>query len=127
MLSNVCKERLEYLASLKGHTGQAVTVCRVELSDISTELLSLREQLAEKEERLCRLRTSLEIEMKGHEAAERQLAELKALPPIGQIVLGDYDSDGIRPARVVCLHDQADWDNFQDGTLLYLEAKLSEE
>lgn len=48
----------------------------------SAELLSLREQLAEKEERLCRLRTSLEIEMKGHEAAERQLAELKALPPV---------------------------------------------
>ncbi|MBW5827660.1 polyphosphate kinase, partial [Yersinia kristensenii] len=47
MLSEVCKERLEYLASLKGHVGQAVTMCRVELSDISTELLSLREQLAE--------------------------------------------------------------------------------
>lgn len=47
MLSEACKERLEYLASLKGHVGQAVTMCRVELSDISTELLSLREQLAE--------------------------------------------------------------------------------
>lgn len=47
MLSKVCKERLEYLSSLKGHVGQAVTMCRVELSDISTELLSLREQLAE--------------------------------------------------------------------------------
>ncbi|EPM2811327.1 TPA: hypothetical protein ACPZN0_004422, partial [Yersinia enterocolitica] len=46
MLSKVCKERLEYLASLKGHVGQAVTMCRVELSDVSTELLSLREQLA---------------------------------------------------------------------------------
>ncbi|CNL04190.1 hypothetical protein [Yersinia aldovae] len=43
----VSKERLEYLASLKGHVGQAVTMCRVELSGISTELLSLREQLAE--------------------------------------------------------------------------------
>ncbi|EPR2253402.1 hypothetical protein ACU01S_002519 [Yersinia enterocolitica] len=51
------------------------------VTEMATELLSLREQLAEKEERLCRLRTSLEIEMKGHEAAERQLAELKALPP----------------------------------------------
>ncbi|HEN3287620.1 TPA: hypothetical protein U5D70_001266 [Yersinia enterocolitica] len=47
MLSKVCKERLEYFASLKGHVGQAVTMCRVELSDISTELLSLREQLEE--------------------------------------------------------------------------------
>ncbi|MGE4719479.1 hypothetical protein [Yersinia enterocolitica] len=52
------------------------------LIERNAELLSLREQLAEKEERLCRLRTSLEIEMKGHEAAERQLAELKALPPV---------------------------------------------
>ncbi|HFQ7287284.1 TPA: hypothetical protein ACJHGT_002148 [Yersinia enterocolitica] len=50
MLSKVCKERLEYLASLKGHVGQAVTMCRVELSDVSTELLSLREQLAELKE-----------------------------------------------------------------------------
>ncbi|WP_145512450.1 hypothetical protein [Yersinia kristensenii] len=52
------------------------------LIERNAELLSLREQLAEKEERLCRLRTSLEIEMKGHEAAERQLAELKALLPV---------------------------------------------
>ncbi|HEA9996021.1 TPA: hypothetical protein ACSA7L_004450 [Yersinia enterocolitica] len=52
-----------------------------------------------------------------------QLAELKALEPIGQIVLSDYDSDGTRTARVACLHDQADWDNFQDGTLLFTESK----
>ncbi|CNL23126.1 Uncharacterised protein [Yersinia frederiksenii] len=56
-----------------------------------------------------------------------QLAELKALPPIGQVVLSDYAPDGTRTARVVCLHDQADWDNFQDGTLLYLEAKPVED
>ncbi|EOD4088266.1 hypothetical protein ACOHX9_000081 [Yersinia enterocolitica] len=52
-----------------------------------------------------------------------QLAELKALEPIGQVIFGGYGSDGIREASVVCLHDQADWDNFQDGTLLYPEAK----
>ncbi|MFM0976263.1 hypothetical protein WFJ72_13010 [Yersinia enterocolitica] len=56
-----------------------------------------------------------------------QLAELKAVPPIGQIVLSDYDSDGTRTARVVCLHDQADWDNFQDGTLLFTAAKPAED
>lgn len=66
MLSKVCKERLEYLASLKGHVGQAVTMCRVELSDISTELLSLREQLA----------------------------ELKALPPLGYIDPRTLADDG---------------------------------
>ncbi|CQH42104.1 hypothetical protein [Yersinia frederiksenii] len=56
-----------------------------------------------------------------------QLAELKALEPTGQVVLSDYAPDGTRTARVVCLHDQADWDNFQDGTLLYLEAKPAED
>ncbi|MHA3315210.1 hypothetical protein B7R70_07615 [Yersinia pseudotuberculosis] len=56
-----------------------------------------------------------------------QLAELKALEPVGQIVLSDYDSDGTRTARVVCLHEQADWDNFQDGTLLFIEAKPAED
>ncbi|EMQ4301546.1 hypothetical protein WG886_002201 [Yersinia enterocolitica] len=65
------------------------------VTEMATELLSLREQLA----------------------------ELKALPAIGKVVLGDYDSDGTRTARVVCLHDQADWDNFQDGTLLFTAAK----
>ncbi|PNK73883.1 hypothetical protein CEQ35_006965 [Yersinia enterocolitica] len=56
-----------------------------------------------------------------------QLAELKALEPVGQIVLSDYDSDGTRTARVVCLHKQADWDNFQDGTLLFTAAKPAED
>ncbi|HHL2729206.1 TPA: hypothetical protein ACQ4J9_001833 [Yersinia enterocolitica] len=58
------------------------------------EMLSLREQLAEKEERLCRLRTSLEIEMKGHEAAERQLAELKALEPVAIVDIQHGRPDG---------------------------------
>lgn len=55
-----------------------------------------------------------------------QLAEQKALEPVGQIVLSDYDSCGYRTAKVVCLHDQADWDNFQDGTLLFTAARPSE-
>ncbi|CND69540.1 hypothetical protein [Yersinia intermedia] len=56
-----------------------------------------------------------------------QLAELKKQEPIGKVIFGSYGSDGIREASVVCLHDQADWDNFQDGTLLYLEAKPAED
>ncbi|HEC1652178.1 TPA: hypothetical protein R1156_004171 [Yersinia enterocolitica] len=56
-----------------------------------------------------------------------QLAELKKQEPIGQVIFGSYGSDGIREASIVCLHDQADWDNFQDGTLLYLEAKPVED
>ncbi|MGK4442646.1 hypothetical protein ACSMDF_04665 [Yersinia enterocolitica] len=56
-----------------------------------------------------------------------QLAELKALEPIGQVIFGGYGSDGIREASVVCLHDQADWDNFPDGTLLFTAAKPAED
>ncbi|WP_432321813.1 hypothetical protein [Yersinia enterocolitica] len=66
----------EYLKEIINSPASELTIA------LATGLLSLREQLAEKEERLCRLRTSLKIEMKGHEAAERQLAELKALLPV---------------------------------------------
>lgn len=55
-----------------------------------------------------------------------QLAGLKALEPIGQVIFGCYGSDGTREASVVCLHDQADWDNFPDGTLLFTAAKPAE-
>ncbi|EKN3588745.1 hypothetical protein WFK62_02320 [Yersinia enterocolitica] len=75
------KEELEVISKL-GDGGYLNYLSDGSFAEMATELLSLREQLAEKEERLCRLRTSLEIEMKGHEAAERQLAELKALLPV---------------------------------------------
>lgn len=39
---------------------------------------------------------------------------------IGEVRLGDYLDDGSRPATIVCLHDQAGWENFPDGTKLYL-------
>lgn len=39
---------------------------------------------------------------------------------IGEVRLGDFRDDGTRHAMVVCLHDQADWENFADGTKLYL-------
>ncbi|CNF28037.1 Uncharacterised protein [Yersinia nurmii] len=60
-------------------------------------------------------------------ALREQLAELKALEPIGRIVMGEYDSDGYRTAKVMCLHEQADWDNFQNGTFLFTAAKPAEE
>ncbi|WP_024555183.1 hypothetical protein ACP26C_12650 [Franconibacter helveticus 513] len=41
--------------------------------------------------------------------------------PIGEVQLGEHDDTGSHPdARVVCLHDQADWENFPEGTKLYL-------
>ncbi|WP_227731571.1 hypothetical protein [Yersinia proxima] len=94
------EEQLEKIANpvavdVGGAQNPIVTQMAIELLESRAESLSLREQLA----------------------------ELKALPPIGQIVLSDYDSDGTRTARVACLHDQADWDNFQDGTLLFTESK----
>lgn len=44
----------------------------------------------------------------------------KQAKPIGEVKLGGYDDSGHRSAKVVCLHDQADWDNFPDRTKLYL-------
>lgn len=90
-------------------------------SSASTELLSLREQLAEKEERLCRLRTSLEIEMKGHEAAERQLAELKALPPVGYV--GNSDLYALSTVDLGCI---APYNAFE-GIPLFTAAKPAED
>lgn len=56
-----------------------------------------------------------EIEILAHIALAAKQAK-----PIGEIRLSEYRSDGTREASVVCLHGQADWDNFTDGTLLYL-------
>ncbi|ENG6270356.1 TPA: hypothetical protein ACJHGT_001895 [Yersinia enterocolitica] len=92
------KEQLEVISKL-GDGGYLNYLSDGSFAEMATELLSLREQLA----------------------------ELKALEPVGQIVLSDYDSDGTRTARVVCLHKQADWDNFQDGTLLFTAAKPAED
>lgn len=52
--------------------------------------------------------------------ARAELAAIKGeQQPIGQVIFGGYNSDGTCDANVVCLHEQADWDNFADGTLLY--------
>lgn len=79
----------EYLKEIINSPANELTIA------LATELLSLREQLA----------------------------ELKNQEPIGQVIFGGYNSDGTRDASVVCLHDQADWDNFQDGTLLFMEPR----
>lgn len=53
--------------------------------------------------------------------AAELLAIREAQPvAIGEVRLGKQDDVGNYPsARVVCLHEQADWDNFSDGTKLY--------
>lgn len=55
-------------------------------------------------------------------AVELRRRDAAASEPVGEVRLGDYDPDGIRSASVVCLHDQADWENFPDGTKLYTAA-----
>lgn len=53
--------------------------------------------------------------------AKTKLAERDKQKAIGKVVLGEYDDCGNHPdAKVVCLHDQADWENFQDGAELFL-------
>jgi len=52
-----------------------------------------------------------------------QLAELAEQEPIGRVDLGEYDDCGTHPdATVVCLHEYADWENFQDDTELFTRA-----
>ena len=54
------------------------------------------------------------------ELMEIALAALTA-EPIGRVDRGEVsDSNEYPDARVVCLHEQADWENFQDGTELFL-------
>lgn len=57
-------------------------------------------------------------------AIEALGAQSAVLPPaVGEVRLGEYRDDGTRPAEVICLHEQADWENFTDGTKLYLGAQ----
>lgn len=49
----------------------------------------------------------------------RALLEVLDAKAVGEVQLGEYCDDGTRPAMVACLHDQADWENFADGTKLY--------
>lgn len=52
--------------------------------------------------------------------AEIALASLTA-EAIGRVDRGEVSENNEYPdARVVCLHEQADWENFQDGTELFL-------
>lgn len=88
-------------------------------------------------ERLEQMVSSIKAEW--HEYAEvydnishREIAALakialaaKRVEPVGEVRLSEYDSDGCRQGSITCLHDQADWDNFPNGTKLYTSPPLN--
>lgn len=61
-----------------------------------------------------------ELEQRA-EAAEQRLDKAHKQSAIGRVDLGQAsDSNEYPNARVVCLHEHAGWENFQDGTELFL-------
>lgn len=63
--------------------------------------------------------------LKRAETAEQKLEGLSGDQlPIGVVRRGEVDDSNSYPdCRVVCLHDQADWENFPDGTELFLQPR----
>lgn len=61
--------------------------------------------------------------LKRAETAEQKLATSSGeQAAIGVVRRGEVDDSNSYPdCRVVCLHDQADWENFPDGTELFLQ------
>ncbi len=58
--------------------------------------------------------------VEAQQIAQIALSALTA-QPIGRVDRGEVSDNNEYPnARVVCLHDQADWENFHDGTELFL-------
>jgi hypothetical protein len=82
------------------------------------ERLETRIRSLEIGERKGTLGTEQTIALTSYRLAVRSL--LPAVP-IGEVRLGERDDSNSYPdARVACLHEQADWENFPDGTKLYL-------
>ncbi|HFU4527678.1 TPA: hypothetical protein ACJCWB_000480 [Yersinia enterocolitica] len=92
------KEQLEKIADpgpvdVGGAQSPIVTQMAIELLESRAESLSLREQLEAERQRADTLQTErdefrrrLKLERSILEDTEKQLAELKALPPIGQVI-----------------------------------------
>lgn len=102
-----------------------------QLESAERERDELRAEQAEHDEQIARMESKFSLAKRALDSktarCEKAEAELRrrdaaAGEAIGEILLGDYCDDGTRPASVVCLHDQADWENFPDGTKLYTAA-----
>jgi len=112
-LIEYCKEEVrlktEHIARLEKHMpGQFdLTRYQMELQTAQIALAALTAQPDDWQQRV--------------EAAEEKLAELENQEPIGRVDRGEANDNNEYPGvRVVCLHEQADWINFQDGTELFL-------
>lgn len=88
----------------------------------------LQQEQAEHDEQIAALQGKFDLALAGLrsktercEKAEARLAELEKQEPIGRVDRGEANDNNEYPGvRVVCLHEQADWINFQDGTELFL-------
>jgi hypothetical protein len=96
-----------------------------ERDELRAEQAEHDEQIARMESKFSLAKRALDSKTARCEKAEAELRRRDAAAgePVGEIRLGDYGSDGTRPAVVLCLHDQADWENFPDGTKLYTRAE----
>lgn len=92
----------------------------------------LRAEQAEHDEQIARMESKFSLAKRALDSktarCDRAEAELRrrdaaAGEAVGEVRLGEYGSDGTRPASVLCLHEQADWENFPDGTKLYAAAQ----
>ena len=96
-----------------------------ERDDLKQRLANAEHQLHMAELAKFNLRNQRKAQFRKRREAEAELVRRDAAAgePVGEVRLGEYGSDGIRPASVACLHDQADWENFPDGTKLYTRAE----
>ena len=86
-----------------------------------SEMYDIAEAFRELEQRASNLNDGWLNAIAERDEARAKLAEMAKRPPIGRVDRGEVSDNNEYPnARVVCLHDQADWENFQDGTELFL-------
>ena len=94
------------------------------LDEVIERLEAAEKRVGELEERLTVVREQRDSELQTNSRLEAELArrDKEAGEPVGEVRLGEYNSEGLRDATIVCLHEEADWENFPDGTKLYTAA-----
>lgn len=132
---------LDQLEATQGGAAEAIRDCL----RLKESLKAVTEELAEEKEHSANFEREANLYHGKCEAAEARIAELEInweaskraigfykkeiaklkgdAVPVGEVRLSDYDDCGQRSAQVVCLHAQADWNNFPDGTKLFTHAQ----